>query len=115
MMAHLPSVLGTTSPLRWADEDYVAGLFGDRVESLEVGRRETELGFADEDELRDFLKKHHPVTVRLYREAGDSPEALAELDDVLRAMINLWYGRREGEQGSFVQAATFIVARKRQI
>ena len=113
MFANLPSVFGTASPLRWADEEYVASLFGDRVESLEVGRRETELrGFADEGELRDFLKEHHPVAVRLYGEAGDSPEAVAELDDALRAVINLWYGR-SGEQGSFVQAATFIVARKR--
>jgi SAM-dependent methyltransferase len=122
MLADLPSMLGGGSPLRWGDEDYVAGLFGDRVESLEMDRRRSELGgFANAAELRDFLKAHHPVAVALYRELrddpemGDDPELAAELDDAFLDVINLWYSRDEGGSGSFAQEAVFIVARTRPV
>jgi 2-polyprenyl-6-hydroxyphenyl methylase/3-demethylubiquinone-9 3-methyltransferase len=120
ILTHLPSMFGTVSPLQWGDEEYVAGLFGERVESLEMGRRRTELGgFANEAELRDFLKAHHPVAVALYRELGEDPELsgdpelASELDDAFLDVINLWYARGEGGSGTFVQEAVFIVARKR--
>jgi ubiquinone/menaquinone biosynthesis C-methylase UbiE len=112
MLAELPSMFGVVSPLRWADEEHVARLFGERVESLEMDRRRTELrDFADEFELRDFLKAHHPVAVAMYRDAGDDPELTAMLDDAFLGVINLWYGRTNGH---FVQEAVFIVARKRR-
>jgi SAM-dependent methyltransferase len=122
ILADLPSMFGAVSPLRWGDEQYVAELFGERVESLEMGRRRTELGgFANEAELRDFLKAHHPVAVALYRELGedpefgDDPELASELDDAFLDVINLWYARGEGGSGTFVQEAVFIVARKRRV
>jgi hypothetical protein len=92
-------------------------LFGGRVASPELSRRRTELaGFADELELRDFLKANHPVAVAMYREAGDDPEAVELLDDAFLGTINLWYGRNGDESsGSFVQEAVFIVARKRSV
>jgi len=121
MLANLPSIFGGASPLRWGDEEYVAGLFGDRVESLEMGRRRTELGdFSNATELRDFLKAHHPVAVALYRELGDDPEMgddpamEAALDDAFLGVINLWYTRTEGDTGTFAQEAVFVVARKRR-
>ena len=115
MLADLPSMFGAASPLRWCDREHVARLFRGRVESLELSRRRTELtGFADEIELRDFLKANHPVAVAMYREAGDDPEALAMLDDAFLGTIKLWYGRSGDESSrSFVQEAVFIVARKR--
>jgi SAM-dependent methyltransferase len=118
MLADLPSMFGAVSPLRWGDEEHVSDLFGDRVESLEMGRRRSELrGFADEADLRDFLKAHHPVAVAMYREVGedpelgDDPEITAALDDAFLGVINLWYQR--GGPGTFNQDAVFIVARKR--
>jgi SAM-dependent methyltransferase len=120
MLADLPSKFG--APLRWGDEGYVAGLFGERIESLEMGRLRTELGFANEAELRDFLKAYHPVGVALYRERGDDPEPAhdpelaAALDDaLLGAVINVWYARGEGGSGTFAQEAVYIVARKRRV
>jgi ubiquinone/menaquinone biosynthesis C-methylase UbiE len=121
MLADLPSMLGAVSPLRWGDEEYVTQLFGERVESLEMGRLRTELrGFADDAELRKFLKTHHPVAVALSREQGEhpepgeDPELAAALDDALLGlMINLWYTRDESGSGTFVQEAVSIVARKR--
>jgi SAM-dependent methyltransferase len=122
MVADLPSMFGAASPLRWGDEDHVAALFGDRVESLEMSRRRAELGdFADEAALRDFLKAHHPVAVAMYRELhddpelGDDPEVVAALDDAFLGVINLWYARGEGGTGNFAQDAVFIVARKRHV
>jgi SAM-dependent methyltransferase len=122
MLADLPSMFGAVSPLRWGDEGYVAGLFGDRVESLEIGRRRSELaGFADEADLRDFLKAHHPVAVAMYNELGDDPELRddlelsAGLDDAFLGVINLFYARGDGGSGTFAQEAVFVVARKRSI
>jgi SAM-dependent methyltransferase len=121
MLADLPSMFRTSSPLQWGDEEHVAGLFGDRVESLEMGRGRAELGgFADEAELRDFLKAHHPVAVDLYRELGDDPElgddaeVAAALDDAFLGVINLWYARGDAGSGTFAQEAVFVVARKRR-
>jgi SAM-dependent methyltransferase len=112
----VPSMFGAVSPLRWGDKEHVAGLFGDRVESLEIYRRRTELGgFANEIELRDFLKAHHPVAVALYRELGNDPEFAAGLDDAFLRVIDLWYARGDGGAGTFVQEAVIIVARKRRV
>jgi ubiquinone/menaquinone biosynthesis C-methylase UbiE len=114
MFADMPWMLGAGTPLRWCDKEHVARLFGERIESLDMGRRHTELtGFADETEFRDFLKAHHPAAVAVYREAGDDPEALEMLDDAFLGTINLWYARGGGESGSFIQEAVFVVARKR--
>jgi ubiquinone/menaquinone biosynthesis C-methylase UbiE len=89
MLADLPSMFGAASSLRWGDREHVARLFGGRVESLELSRRRTELaGFADEIELRDFLKANHPVAVAMYREAGDDPEAGEMLDDAFLGTIS---------------------------
>jgi ubiquinone/menaquinone biosynthesis C-methylase UbiE len=116
MLADLPSMFGAVSPLRWGDEEHVAGLFGERVESLEMSRRRSELeGFADEAELRDFLKAHHPVAVALYRELGDDPELAAAFDGAFLGMIDLWYARDEDGSGTFAQEAVMIVARKRRV
>jgi SAM-dependent methyltransferase len=118
--ADLPSMFGPVSALPWGDENYVDGLFGERVDSLEVTRRRSELeGFAEESDLRDFLKANHPVAVSMYRELGDDPElrddrelAAAMLDDAFLASVRLWYSR--GERG-LGQEAVFIVARKRRV
>jgi 2-polyprenyl-6-hydroxyphenyl methylase/3-demethylubiquinone-9 3-methyltransferase len=117
MMADfLPTMFGAASPLRWGDQEHVAHLFGDRVESLEICRRRSALGtFADEAELRDFLKAHHPVAVALYRDLGDDPDLAAALDDSFLRLINLWYARDDGGSGTFAQEAVIIVARKRRV
>jgi 2-polyprenyl-3-methyl-5-hydroxy-6-metoxy-1,4-benzoquinol methylase len=117
MMADfMPSMFGGVSPLRWGDEEHVAGLFGERVESLEMCRRRAELGsFANETELRDFLKANHPVAVALYRDLGDDPELAAALDDAFLRVIDLWYARGDGGSGPFAQEAVMIVARKRRV
>jgi hypothetical protein len=116
MLAGLPSMFGAVSPLRWGDPEYVAKLFGESVESLEMSRRRTELaGFTNETELRDFLRAHHPVAVALYREAAEDPEAVAMLDDSLLGVIKLSYARSDGETGSFVQEAVLVVAHTRGV
>jgi 2-polyprenyl-6-hydroxyphenyl methylase/3-demethylubiquinone-9 3-methyltransferase len=122
LVADFPSMFGGVSPLRWGEEEHVTELFGERVEALEMSRRRTELGnFADEAELRDFLKAHHPVAVALYRdldddlELADDPGLEAELDDAFLDSIKLWYARGDGGSGSFAQEAVFILARKRGV
>jgi SAM-dependent methyltransferase len=123
MLADLPSMFGPVSALPWGDEEHVTGLFGERVESLQMSRRRSDLeGFANEAALRDFLKANHPVAVAMYRELRDDPElrdelelAAAMLDDAFLGMINLWYARGDGGSANFAQEAVFIVARKRRV
>ena len=120
MLVDAGSIFGGASPLEWGDPAHVARLFGDRVESLEVSRRRSRLeGFADEAELRDFLKAHHPFAVALRRERDDDPELrgdpelAATLDDAfLSVMVSLWYVRDAA--GALAQEAMFILARKRR-
>ena len=119
--ADLPSMFGPVSVLPWGDEEYVTGFFGERVESIQMSRSRSELeGFADEAELRDFLKANHPIAVAMYRELGDDPElsdelelAAAMLDDAFLGMNSLWYAR--GGSGTLGQEAVFVVARKRNV
>jgi 2-polyprenyl-3-methyl-5-hydroxy-6-metoxy-1,4-benzoquinol methylase len=118
MMSNVvPAMFGAvSSPLQWGDETHVAGLFGERIEGLEMGRLRSELGnFAGKAELRDFLKTHHPVAVALYRELGDDPELAAAFDGAFLGMIDLWYARDEDGSGTFAQEAVMIVARKRRV
>ena len=118
MLADLPSTFGAVSPLRWGDEDHVARLFGERVESVDMSRRRAELeGFADRGELRDFLMAHHPVAVALRPEMDGEPaepEMGDELDEAIFGVItHLWYGRSDDGSGGLAQEAVFVVARKR--
>jgi ubiquinone/menaquinone biosynthesis C-methylase UbiE len=117
----LPSMCGPESALPWGDEQYVAGLFGERVDTLEMSRRRSKLeDFADEIELRDFLKANHPVAVAMYRDLREDPElrdderelAASMLDDAFLVTVNLWYSRSDGGSGSLGQEAVFIVASK---
>ena len=119
--ADLPSLFGPASALPWGDESYVADLFGDRVESLEVTRRRSELeGFASSTEVRDFLKANHPVAVATYRDLEDDPmlrevpDAIAMIDDAFLCAVNLWY-TRSTVSGHFGQEAMIVVARKRLV
>ena len=117
----VPPMFGPMATLPWGEEEYVSGLFGERVESIEISRRRSELeGFADEAELRDFLKANHPIAVSMYRELGEDPRlndelelAAAMLDDAFLGMIGLWYAR--GGSGTLGQEAVFVVARKRSV
>jgi SAM-dependent methyltransferase len=114
----LPSFFGPVSALPWGDEAYVADLFGERVESLELTRHRSELeGFADQGEIRDFLKANHPVAVAMYRDLEsdpmlrEDPDAIAMIDDAFLCTVNLWYTRNPS--GNFGQEAIMVVARKR--
>jgi SAM-dependent methyltransferase len=120
MLADMPSMFGAVSPLQWCDSEHVSRLFGERVDSLELGRRRSEMGaFAHVAELRDFLKAHHPAVTAMYRELNedpdlrDDPELAETLDDACLGMVNLWYTRGDGGSGNLGLEAMFIVARKR--
>jgi 2-polyprenyl-3-methyl-5-hydroxy-6-metoxy-1,4-benzoquinol methylase len=114
MADFLPSMFAGDSPLRWGDEDHVAEVFGDRVESLEMRRRRLELGrFANPAEMRDFFKANHPVAIALYGAAAEDPERAAALDRAFLDIMERWQGDGEGEPNVFTQEALIAVARKR--
>jgi SAM-dependent methyltransferase len=109
----LPSMLADSSPLQWGDEDHVAELFGDRVESLEMRHHRFELdGFANPAEMCAFFKGTHPVAIALSRELAEDPERTAALDRAFHDMTERWQSEG-GESLVYRQDALLIVARKR--
>jgi SAM-dependent methyltransferase len=110
----LPSMLTAASPLQWGDEDHVAELFGDRVESLEMRHHRFGLDpFANPGEMCAFFKANHPVGIALSRELADDPERAAALDRAFHDMVERWESE-DGESLVYTQDALLIVARKRQ-
>jgi 2-polyprenyl-3-methyl-5-hydroxy-6-metoxy-1,4-benzoquinol methylase len=115
MSDFLPSMFAADSPLRWGDEDHVAEVFGDRVESLEMRRHRLELArFAGPTEMRDFFKANHPVAIALYRSAAEDPERAAALDRAFLDIMERWQGEGDDESRVYTQEALIAVARKRR-
>jgi SAM-dependent methyltransferase len=111
----LPSMFAGDSPLRWGDEEHVAEVFGDRVESLEMRRRRFELDrFASPAEMRDFFKANHPVAIALYGVSAEDPERAADLDRAFLEIMERWHGDGDAESRVYTQEALIVAARKRR-
>jgi SAM-dependent methyltransferase len=110
----LPSMLADASPLEWGDEDHVAELFGDRVESLEMRHQRLEVDhFANAAEMFDFFRATHPVAMALSRELAGDPERAAALDRAFDDIAERWRSE-DRESLVYAQEALLIVARKRR-
>ena len=74
-----PAPPGAPPPL-WGSEEHVRELFGDRLDSLEMARREyVERADSPRDYCELFKQTFGPV-VGIYASLGDQPERLAALD-----------------------------------
>lgn len=75
-----PPSPGALPPGLWGSEEHVRELFGDRVESLEMTRREY-IETADTPlDYREFFKQTFGPVVATYAGLADQPERLAALD-----------------------------------
>jgi 2-polyprenyl-6-hydroxyphenyl methylase/3-demethylubiquinone-9 3-methyltransferase len=107
-------VFASTSPLLWGREDHVRQLFGDRVEWLQLTRKQYAFRrFEDPVEFGNFFKNNHPLMVWMYRDLATQPAVVAALD---RDLLELVGRSRQGGPGpSQVPNGEYllIVARKR--
>jgi 2-polyprenyl-6-hydroxyphenyl methylase/3-demethylubiquinone-9 3-methyltransferase len=102
------------SPLSWASEHHVRRLFGDRVELLELTRKQLVIDqFADPGELHRYFKTNHPLVVGLFDELAGDPANEAVLDRDLSKAATRW--NLAGPDGRAVYELEYLVilARKR--
>jgi ubiquinone/menaquinone biosynthesis C-methylase UbiE len=72
--------LGSLPPVQWGSEKHVRELFGDRVSSLEVSRREYVERAASPLAYREFFKETFGPAVAVYAGLADQPARTAALD-----------------------------------
>jgi ubiquinone/menaquinone biosynthesis C-methylase UbiE len=105
---------GALPPVLWGSEEHVRELFGDRVESLQMSRREYVERAASPGEYCEFFKETFGPAVAVYASLADQPERAAELD---RAFLEF---ATRSNQGAPDGAAEYhyeyllVVARKRR-
>jgi ubiquinone/menaquinone biosynthesis C-methylase UbiE len=79
-----PAPAGVQPPVLWGDEAHVRGLFGDRVDHVEVRReRLTVRTFSRPEDFRTFFKERYGPTVAAYRGIAEDPDKVAALDEAL--------------------------------
>lgn len=79
-----PAPPGVQPPPLWGDEDYVAGLLGNRVTEMASQRRTLTVElFATGEAFRDFFKANYGPTITAYRSIAGNPQHVAALDAAL--------------------------------
>jgi ubiquinone/menaquinone biosynthesis C-methylase UbiE len=75
-----PPPPGALPPLMWGSEEHVRELFRDRVESLEMNRKEYVERAASPRDYCDLFKETFGPAVAIYASLADQPDRLAALD-----------------------------------
>jgi ubiquinone/menaquinone biosynthesis C-methylase UbiE len=75
-----PPAPGALPPLMWGSEEHVRELFRDRVEALEMTRREYRERAASPRDYRELCKATFGPAVAIYAKLADQPERAAALD-----------------------------------
>ncbi|MGH3130768.1 MAG: class I SAM-dependent methyltransferase [Gaiellaceae bacterium] len=71
---------GALPPILWGSEEHVRGLFGDRVDSLDMTRKEYVERAASPLHYRDFFKETFGPVIALHAFLADQPDRAAALD-----------------------------------
>lgn len=109
-----PTPPGALPPVMWGDEEHVRKLFGDRVESLEMTRREYVERATSARAYLDLFKQTFGPMVAIYANLADQPDRAAMLDrDSLDFVERSTRGTSEGSV-EIPYAYLLIVARKRR-
>jgi ubiquinone/menaquinone biosynthesis C-methylase UbiE len=104
---------GALPPVLWGSEDHVRELFGARVESLDLSRRDYVERAASPSEYCAFFKDTFGPAVAVYASLSDQPERAAELD---RAFLEFAASSNQGAPGGAAEYRyeyLLVVARKR--
>jgi ubiquinone/menaquinone biosynthesis C-methylase UbiE len=108
-----PAPPGALSPALWGSEEHVRGLFADRVESLELTRREyTETATSPRDYVEIFKQTFGPV-VAIYRGLADEPGRSAALDRDFLAFANRANSGPPEGPAEYRYEYLVVIARKR--
>ena len=108
-----PPPPGALSPALWGSEEHVRELFGERVELLELARREYVERAASPDDYVELFKQTFGPVVAIYRSLADEPERSAALDrDFLEFATRANSGRPSGP-ADYRYEYLLVVARKR--
>jgi SAM-dependent methyltransferase len=109
-----PPPAGALPAVLWGQEDHVRGLFGDRVETLELTRGEAVETYAGGPrDYCDFFKEHFGPVVAAFALLADEPERAAALD---RDFLELATRLNRGAPGGPVEihyGTLLVVARTR--
>jgi ubiquinone/menaquinone biosynthesis C-methylase UbiE len=108
-----PPPLGALLPVLWGSEGHVRELFGDRVESLEMRRKEYVEQAGSPEEYFELFKRTFGPVVAVYASLADQPERAATLD---RAFFDFVTRANRGARGGPVRCRyeyLLVIARKR--
>lgn len=109
-----PPAPGAQPPILWGDEGHVRKLFGDRVSSLELTRKQyveklSEPSGTPRDYLEFYKETFGPV-VAIYAGLADRPEQAAALDRELLDLATHW-NRGTPEAAEFHYDYLLVIAR----
>jgi len=108
-----PPPPGALPPVMWGSEGHVRELFGDRVESLDMTRREyVERAGSPSDYLELFKETFGPA-VAIYASLAHQPERAAALDQDFREFVTRSNRGARGGPAHYVYEYLLVVARKR--
>jgi 2-polyprenyl-6-hydroxyphenyl methylase/3-demethylubiquinone-9 3-methyltransferase len=108
-----PPPLGALPPAMWGSEEHVRELFGDRVASLELGRREYVERAAGPGDYCEFFKATFGPVIAVYASLADHPARAADLD---RAFLEFAMRSNRGAPGGpaeYPYEYLLVIARKR--
>ena len=108
-----PPAPGALPPVMWGSEDHVRELFGDRVESLDLTRREYVERAAGPREYCELFKETFGPAVATYADLAGRPERAAALD---REFLDFATRANRGAAGGpaeYHYEYLLVVARKR--
>jgi ubiquinone/menaquinone biosynthesis C-methylase UbiE len=109
-----PPPPGALPPVMWGSEGHVRELFGERLDSLEMSRREYIERAESPDHYLEFFKETFPPAVAIYASLAHRPERMAALDRDFREFVTRANrGRRDGP-ARYVYEYLLVVARKRR-
>jgi ubiquinone/menaquinone biosynthesis C-methylase UbiE len=111
---HLPEPPpGASPPLLWGSEDHVRALFGDRVDSLDLARREYVERAASPREYCEFFKRTFGPAVAVFGSLAGEPEQAAALDEAFLEFATRSNRGEPGGPAEYVYEYLLVVARKR--
>jgi len=104
---------GALPPVLWGSEDHVRDLFGDRVASLDMTRKEyVERSPGGPDDYVAFFKETFGPAVALHAFLGDQPERAAAFDREFREFATRANQGAPGSHAEYHYEYLLVVARK---
>jgi ubiquinone/menaquinone biosynthesis C-methylase UbiE len=110
-----PPPQGALAPVLWGSEDHVRELFGDRVASLDMTRKEyVERSTGGPDEYVEFFKETFGPAIALYAFLGDQPDRAAAFDREFREFATRANQGAPESEAEYHYEYLLVVARKQR-